>query len=295
MLYFNCKSIFRKKMNFMNLDLPKNEKIPKRTIAVYITAILICVIALVVAMYFFLSDKEEDNKLKLISKTIEEENELKANFENLFNCNLENKDNYEVDKKEKDKDIIYTKYSNSEKSDNDYDIHTQIPYININSSLIDGYNKQIEQIFQTKVDSVLNTKNQNIVYTVKYQAYIEKNILSLMIYSDLKQSSSPQRVIVQTLNFDLENYKELSLEDMIKIYGLDKNAVQNKINKDIKQEQDKAEDLISLGYEVFSRNLNSDMYKIDNSKEFFVHNNNLYIIYAYGNEGLTREIDIVVI
>lgn len=279
----------------MNLDLPKNEKIPKRTIAVYITAILICVIALVVAMYFFLSDKEEDNKLKLISKTIEEENELKANFENLFNCNLENKDNYEVDKKEKDKDIIYTKYSNSEKSDNDYDIHTQIPYININSSLIDGYNKQIEQIFQTKVDSVLNTKNQNIVYTVKYQAYIEKNILSLMIYSDLKQSSSPQRVIVQTLNFDLENYKELSLEDMIKIYGLDKNAVQNKINKDIKQEQDKAEDLISLGYEVFSRNLNSDMYKIDNSKEFFVHNNNLYIIYAYGNEGLTREIDIVVI
>lgn len=279
----------------MNLDLPKNEKIPKRTIAVYITAILICIIALVTAMYFFLSDKEEDNKLKLISKTIEEENELKANFENLFNCNLENKDNYEVDKKEKDKDIIYTKYSNSEKSDNDYDIHTQIPYININSSLIDGYNKQIEQIFQNKVDSVLNTKNQNIVYTVKYQAYIEKNILSLMIYSDLKQSSSPQRVIVQTLNFDLENYKELSLEDMIKIYGLDKNAVQNKINKDIKQEQDKAEDLISLGYEVFSRNLNSDMYKIHNSKEFFVHNNNLYIIYAYGNEGLTREIDIVVI
>ena len=59
--------------------------------------------------------------------------------------------------------------------------------------------------------------------------------------------------------------------------------------------QDKAEDLISLGYEVYSRNLDSDIYEIKNSKEFFVHNNTLYIIYAYGNDDLTRQMDIVVI
>ena len=36
------------------------------------------------------------------------------------------------------------------------------------------------------------------------------------------------------------------------------------------------------------------MYKIKNATEFFVHNNNLYIIYAYGNDKLTSERDIVV-
>ena len=66
------------------------------------------------------------------------------------------------------------------------------------------------------------------MYTVKYQAYIENNILSLMIYSDLKQASSAQRVILQTFNFDLDNYREISLEDMIKIYNLDKDAIQKK-------------------------------------------------------------------
>lgn len=279
----------------MKLDLPKKEKMSKNTIIIYVIVISICIIALIIAIGTFLLTTKETNQLKLASKTEEQENELKANFENLFNCTLENKDNYKVEKKEEEKDIVYTKYSNSEKSDNNYDIQTAIPYINVNSSIIDSYNKKIEEIFQAKVKSVLETKNQNIVYTVKYQAYIENNILSLMIYSDLKQASSAQRVIVQTFNFDLENYREVSLENMIKLYNLDKDTIQKKINSEIKKEQDKANDLISLGYEVYSRDLKSDMYEIKNSKEFFMHNNNLYIIYAYGNDDLTREIDIVVI
>lgn len=279
----------------MKLELPKKEKMSKRTVVIYITTIIICIISLIIALVAFFMNAKENNYNKLMTKTEVEENELKANFETLFNCTLENKDSYQVEKKEQDKDIVYTKYSNSEKSDNNYDIQTAIPYINVNSSIIDSYNKKIEEIFQEKVKSVLQTKNQNIVYTVKYQAYIENNILSLMIYSDLKQASSAQRVILQTFNFDLDNYREISLEDMIKIYNLDKDAIQKKIKSEIIKEQDKAEDLISLGYEVYSRNLDSDIYEIKNSKEFFVHNNTLYIIYAYGNDDLTRQMDIVVI
>ena len=130
---------------------------------------------------------------------------------------------------------------------------------------------------------------------MKYEAYIENNILSLIIYSDLKQNTSAQRVIIQTFNFNLETNKKLTLEDIIKIYELNQQNVQNKINEEIKSEEKKSQDLKSLGYNVFSRNIDSDIYKIENATEFFVHNNNLYIIFAYGNDKITSEKDIVVI
>lgn len=65
--------------------------------------------------------------------------------------------------------------------------------------------------------------------------------------------------------------------------------------KKLKAEEKKSQDLKSLGYNVFSRNIDSDIYKIENVTEFFVHNNNLYIIFAYGNDKITSEKDIVVI
>ena len=81
----------------------------------------------------------------------------------------------------------------------------------------------------------------------------------------------------------------------MKIYDLNKNEVQNKINEDIKEEQKKSKDLIDLGYDVFSRDLNSKIYKIENIENYFIYNNNLYIIFAYGNEEITSEMDLIVI
>ena len=46
---------------------------------------------------------------------------------------------------------------------------------------------------------------------------------------------------------------------------------------------------------MFTRDTKSDIYKIENATEFFVHDNNLYIIYAYGNDKITGEMDLVVI
>ena len=61
------------------------------------------------------------------------------------------------------------------------------------------------------------------------------------------------------------------------------------------KEQKKSEDLIKLGYNVFSRDTKSDIYKIENITEYFVYNNNIYIIFAYGNDRMTSEKDIVII
>lgn len=173
-------------------------------------------------------------------------------------------------------------------------MNVNLPYINIKNQSVQDYNENIKNIFQAKAEEVLKSTNSNVIYTVKYEAYIENNILSLIIYSDLKQDSSAQRIIVQTFNFNLETNKELTLEDIIKIYELDEKTVQDKIDNEIKTEEKKAEDLKALGYNVFTRDTKSDMYKIKNATEFFVHNNNLYIIYAYGNDKLTSERDIVV-
>ena len=146
-----------------------------------------------------------------------------------------------------------------------------------------------------KAEEILKDSNQNIIYIVKYKAYVENNILSLVIYSDLKQNTSAQRVIVQTFNFDLKENKKLTLEDVIDSFDLKKADVQNKINIDIQKEQKKSEDLIKLGYNIFSRDINSDIYKVETASEYFVYNNNIYIIFAYGNKRITSEKDIVII
>ena len=107
--------------------------------------------------------------------------------------------------------------------------------------------------------------------------------------------ASAQRVIVQTFNFDLKENKKLELEDTLKIYKLNEKEVQNKINDDIKEEQRKTEELIALGYNMFSRDIESDIYVIDNITEYFVYDNNIYIIFAYGNNQLTSEMDLVIL
>ena len=282
----------------MNVTLTEKNKINKRRIIIYSIAIFACILAIVVVIGIqILGNDVVDNFFgvsKITKKTEEEENRLKANFDTLFQNQLENNSSCEVKKIDKNKDIVYTNYENTDKSANNYEMNVNLPYINIKNQSVKDYNENIKNIFQAKAEEVLKSTNSNVIYTVKYEAYIENNILSLIIYSDLKQDSSAQRIIVQTFNFNLETNKELTLEDIIKIYELDEKTVQDKIDNEIKTEEKKAEDLKALGYNVFTRDTKSDMYKIKNATEFFVHNNNLYIIYAYGNDKLTSERDIVV-
>ena len=283
----------------MNVTLPEKNKINKRRIIIYSIAIFACILAIVVVIGIqILGNDVVDNFFgvsKITKKTEEEENRLKVNFDTLFQNQLENNSNYQVKKLDDGKDIVYTSYENTNRSSNDYEMNVNLPYINIKNQSVQDYNENIKNIFQAKAEEVLKSTNSNVIYTVKYEAYIENNILSLIIYSDLKQDASAQRIIIQTFNFNLETNKELTLEDIIKIYELDEKTVQDKIDNEIETEEKKAEDLKALGYNVFTRDTKSDIYKIKNATEFFVHNNNLYIIYAYGNDKITSEKDIVVI
>lgn len=282
----------------MNLELPEKEKIPKRRIIMYVIILLICVIAVIVVVGVqILGNDVVDNIFginKITKRTEEEEANLKANFENIFDNQIEDKGEYKIQKIKQDENLIYTNYTKEEKNEK-HEIDVNLPYININNEETDNFNKEIENTFKGKAEEILKDSNQNIIYIVKYKAYVENNILSLVIYSDLKQNTSAQRVIVQTFNFDLKENKKLTLEDIIDSFDLKKADVQNKINTDIQKEQKKSEDLIKLGYNIFSRDINSDIYKVENASEYFVYNNNIYIIFAYGNNKMTSEKDIVII
>lgn len=282
----------------MNVLLPEKEKIPKQRIIIYITISIICIIAIIVVIGVqILGNDVIDNMFginKITKRSEEEETTLKTNFENIFDNQVEDKGEYKIQKINQNEKIVYTDYSKEDKTEK-HEISVNLPSINIKNDDVEKFNKEIENTFGGKSEEILKSSNQNTIYTVKYKAYVENNILSLIIYSDLKQNTSAQRVIIQTFNFDLKENKKLSLEDILNSFSLNKNEVQNKINTDIQKEQKKTEDLIKLGYNVFSRDTKSDIYIIENITEYFVYNNNIYIIFAYGNDKMTSEKDIVII
>ena len=285
----------------MNVTLPEEEKISKKRVIIYAVAIAICVIALIIAVCVQILGNDITNKIfgvsQIKSKTEEEEQTLKTNFDNLFLNSLEIKGdiNADIKKQDESKDYVVTTYEKKETVSGKYEMSVFIPYINIDNDTINQYNNEIKEIFQDKAESILETEGQNVLYTVDYQGYIENNILTVIIKSSLKQGASAQQLIVQTYNYDLVNNKEITLNDEIDMLALNKTAVQNKIRSEIKAEQDKAEALQELGYEIYNRDSESDYYSIDNSNIFFVHDQNLYIIYPYGNDALTSEMDIVIV
>lgn len=287
----------------MNLTLPKETEIGKKQIIIYISIILICIISIVIAFYvqFYaridiaslvgLKEKKEFGQ-----KTEEEIEALKSNFNTVFINNIENDNDENNGKKEQqDRKIVYTKYEKKESKINSYDLEVHIPYINIDNEVVKKYNQKIEEIFANKARNILGSENKNIIYNVEYVANIYDGILSVMVKSNLKEGSNAQKVVVQTYNYDLRNNKEITIDEMLKIKGMDKQLVQNKINDEISEEEKKVEDLKNLGYNIYTRDTSSNMYDIENASEFYVTEDTLYIIYAYGNQTSTSEMDLVIL
>lgn len=284
----------------MKVVLPDKKVFNKKQIAIYVAIIIICIISVILAfcIQFYaridvgrmLGFKEES---KLGKKTEEETEMLKTEFDQIFTNRIEQEEQ-DSKKKEEDKPLVYTKVEGKSNKLNSYDVDVHIPYINMDNEIINRYNKEIED-FVYKTSSVLESENRNIIYTVEYVANVQNGILSLMIRSNLKEGTSAQRVIIQTYNYDLRNNKEISLEEVLKIENINEAEMQEKIKNNIDVEQKKVEDLKNLGYDIYDRNPKSDIYKIENSKQFYLINDTLYIIYAYGNETFTSEMDLVII
>lgn len=273
-------------------------KINFRTIG-FGAVIVICIVAINYAIYWqFFRDstfipKQEEPPKNEISNT-----ELAQNFHMLFtnSLNYQNNTVKEIAKIQNGKDIVYSNVTKKEKIDNRYDININIPYVNIANETIKKFNEKVDEVFYVKANDIIATANNNTIYSVEYAGFINANILSLVIKSTLKEGNNPQRVIVQTYNYNLSTNEELSLNQILEIKTLQASVVEREIKATVTEANKQAETLKQLGYRVYTRDLNSNIYKIENTSSYFLgENGKLYIVYPYGNSNLTSEMDIIVL
>lgn len=203
---------------------------------------------------------------------------LEAEFKNLFNS-MEN-------------EYIKTIYDIQEEESGKYDIVAKIPYVNFNEAIDNIVNTQINQIFVDTIVKIYSQSQQNTRIEIGYTSAINNNILSLVIRCILKEGSNAQRTIIKTYNYDLTNYRQVNLLDVIPKESITK--VQEEIHEKIQKEIDKENRRSELGYNSYKRNADSDIYLIQNATEFFIKDNILYIIYSYGNNNYTSSVDLII-
>lgn len=268
----------------------------------YILISLFCIFAIIAGIYAQYIDSDQANtNLAQEDEKIEQEKtqeKIKADFNNLFinELNLGGFDTTGIAKINNEHDIVYSAIDREEVTEN-YEINIHIPVINIKNELANTYNSMTQADFINKANDVMqNTdKTKKAIYSIDYAAYVNNNILSLVIRSTLKEGSSAQRIIIRTYNYNLSTNQEASLIDLITIKRLNKDEVNNKILQVVKAENQEAESLQSMGYnQIFVRDLTSDIYNVDNAGAYFLGpNGELYIVYAYGNGEFTSEMDII--
>lgn len=269
----------------------KNDK--KKIIIMYAVIAGICLLSLILVMVMHIME------LSTPKVTIKEENSNIniADFDTLFDNKI-NTQNYtikETEKKEENKELVYTSYTNTDKKEGNYDFTVNIPAINLKSENIGEINSEINSIFKKKVNNIVKSDEVKMtVYTVNYTAYLNSNILSLVIKSTLKEENTPQRVIVKGYTYNLSTGEEIDLKDLMLIKQINNNDIEKEIKKVINNKNSENQKLIELGYNVFKRDTNSEIYKTENIDNFFYGPEGvIYIIYAYGNSEFTSEVDIV--
>ena len=275
----------------------KNPKI------IYVLISLFCIFAIIAGIYaqfidadyggINVSKEEEFNTIQ--NKSNEE---IEAQFNNLFTntLNLGNYDTTGIQKINQEENIVYSIYDKTEQTEN-YEINIHIPVININSELSNSLNQITQANFVNKANEIMTRENSltKTIYSIDYTAYVNNDVLSLVIKSTLKEGDSPQRVIIITYNYNLNTDTQASLIDLITIKELNRDEVNTKIKQVCSEANEEAIALQNMGYNsIFVRDMESEIYNVDNASAYFLGpNKELYIIYAYGNNEFTSEMDVI--
>lgn len=271
----------------------------------YGVIVAICIISIFIGVYaleFKISGQKniagsnainENETAEEVNSEMKVVNDFKALFNNSFSSS--NYDSSKIKKMYDDKDIVYNAASLKEKKD-EYDIDVNIPLININSDLINKYNDNTQKVFADQVNLAMKNEDSTepIVCSISYTAYINNNILSVAIMENYKSGKLPQRLIVQTYNYNLDTGEEVTINDVMASRGVDSTSVNKKINSTIKTLAEDDNTIADSGYNVYKRDISSDIYDVKNVKIFMQGpNGELYIIFPYGNTANTSEIDVI--
>lgn len=266
---------------------------------IYIVILVVCLIAIGIAVYMQFFKEEKIGVIFGITQQKEDEElkQLEENFINIFdnNINVINQYNGNIEKIKNEKDVVLVMYNVQEQQES-YTLDLKIPFFNINSDTAKKCNQQIKEIFKDKSESIVSSNGRkNIIYNVKYKAYENNNILSLVILSELKEGTSNERIIIQTFNYNLSTNELINISEFIKSKAIDINSANDRIKNEINKSQEQNIKLSELGYNVTVRDTSKDEFKIENASEYFLGENGyLYVLYPYGNSEFTSEMDVII-
>ena len=131
------------------------------------------------------------------------------------------------------------------------------------------------------------------IYDVDYVAFVNNSVISIAIREKSKVDSKGETVTVTTYNYNINDKKEINLNDLIKLKKTDKESVQAAIDNTIEAQAEK-NNSIAKEYGGLVRNPDDEMYKLENSKNYFLTDDGyVYIIYDYADKN-TNEIDVVI-
>ena len=249
----------------------------RRTILIGVGVILLIII-LIVTISLIKSKKKKKNIEQEDQKVEINTSQLETDFKNLFNS--------------EGNAIVKTLYDINVEDSGKYDIIAKIPYAQINDSIDGRINKNIHDIFVKTLLSIYDNSEQNTRLEINYTCFMNNDYISIIIKCIFKNGSNPQRTIIKTFNYSLTDYSEISVTDILSKEKQEKlqKEVYNRIEAEIEKENRRSE----LGYSSYKRDLNSDIYLIENASEFFIKDNILYIIYSYGNSSYTSTMDIII-
>lgn len=253
----------------INGDGMKNKKI-------YIVIAIILVIAIIISIIAVLNiNKGKKSEEEEVEINIEQ---LEMSFSSLFN----NEGNEYVD----------TIYQIEDEKSGQYKIKANIPFIKTNDEFANQSNKEISELFTEKLAQILTQNGDYTKLNIDYATNINQNILSISIKCELKEGNTALRTIIKTYNYDIENGEKISINDIITEDK--KQEIQNQINTKIEKQVKKEETIIEQGYSTYKRDKTSEIYLVENATEFYIKDNIIYIIYCYGNNNYTNEIDLII-
>lgn len=269
---------------------------------IYIFIIVICIVAIGIGVYaqFFMEEDISNNYDNDISvggnQNLVTGQEIKQSFLDLFTDEfyIGNFDDSNVKKLDNNNELVYTAYSSSETVEGKYMIDVNIPVINIEGEVVNEYNSITQSVFVDKINAVISNSSVYTIYNLDYISYVNNNILSLAIMATIKEGNNPQRIIVQTYNYNLATGENVTLDDILEDRDIEKSVVENKIKTTINKASEDAKKMAQSGYNVYQRNPEDEMYKLENIQNFMEGpNGELYIIFAYGNNNYTSEMDVI--
>ncbi len=241
------------------------------------SAIGVLAIAILSIMIIYNSGKRT-NRNKMSEEEPIDKEQLEIEFNDLF-TNEENQ-------------YVSTLYKIQEEKSGKYKIDAYIPRIHLDNKIDNEVNNEINSSFVNKILQVYNDSKIYTILKINYATSIQDNRLSVIIKCSLKEGSNAQRTIIKTYNYDIESKEKIKIVNLIQEQK--KADLQEEINQKIQLKLKKEATLAEQGYNVYRRDVESDIYKIENANEFYIKDKILYIIYCYGNNSFTSEVDLIV-